>query len=168
MIEVKEVNPVKPIDRVVDIIKNNNFSSEDCEKIFAALREQEDVLYGKMVTMKDIDKKIKEEYSDEIIPLPSDAEDAIKKSFSESNIDSYIGEDLDEAIEDAIYYSEATIHVRNIEWDTRNEDGEDEEGVYDLPENVDIKISDLKNKEDIADYLSDTYYFCVIDPGDIE
>ena len=56
---------------------------------------------------------------------------------------------------DNVVDTDKTIHVTNIEWDTDGEDPKD----LNLPNEV--KINEDIDEDEIADYLSDEYGWCV-------
>nr|WP_297765797.1 hypothetical protein [uncultured Butyrivibrio sp.] len=152
------------VTEIVDFIDKNELPEGDISCIFRALHRQDNCLGGKIWTTADIRTAIYENFCDGSFKVKDKwIEKVLNNWYDSSDLD-----DADDcewnAINDAIKETDITVNVADIIWDIEpdefDSEAEYEAVLINLPENVEIPLSELESTS-IEDWLSDTYDYCI-------
>ncbi len=154
------------VKNIADFIRNHTLTADEISDILMALRDQKNVIGGKIFTQNDIKYYLDENYDIEF-ELNEAQLDAIQAQINPKFYNECDDADWDR-IANAIQRANISIKATDIKWsvtadDVDGDDLSDEEieakiaEIRDtLPTSVDIPLVDLKGVT-IEDYLSDEY-----------
>lgn len=150
--------------QIVAMIRSNKFDTSDIIDIYNALKNQDDVLGGKLWTRDDIGTAIVDGYCDGSFKVQEAWLDEVQNNINADVFDDSTDAEWN-AISEAIAVSDVSLEVTDIVWDVDRDDFDDE-AEYDavmaqLPENVKVPLSKLRYNVEVVDYLSDTYDYCI-------
>ena len=156
---------------IAELIEKNGLNASECNDVFSAIKQQPEILGGKIWTIYDIDVALEKYFADGF----DLTEEQKRKIAAKMNKTVFGTEDDSEwfAIRDAIKDSDFCVELSGIKWDVDKEDFDNEaeyEAVMEnnLPETIKIPISQLYGFGSVDDYISNEYDYCIKSIGSID